>query len=62
MFQAGMGPSHVNTFFAALEIPGMQYNALKRREVEVSEAIKAVAKSSCLEVLHQECLLSNRKK
>lgn len=62
MFQAGMGPSHVNTFLAALEVPGMQYNALKRREEEVSEAIKAVAESSCLHVLQQECTMSELNK
>ena len=59
MYQAGMGPSHVNTFLAALEVPGMQYNALKKREEEVSQAIKSVAEASCLHVLQQECTLSD---
>jgi len=62
MFQAGMGPSHVNTFLAALEVPGLQYNAMKKREAEVSEAIATVAESSCLDAIQQECLLSDPKK
>ena len=58
MFQTGMGPSHVNTFLAALEVPGLHYKAMRDRQKEVSKAIEYVAETSCANVLQQECTLT----
>jgi hypothetical protein len=54
MFQSGMGPSHVNTFLAALEIPGLQHTALRNRSLEVASAVQVIAETSCQEILLQE--------
>jgi len=62
MLQSGMGHSHMNTFLAALEIRGLQYGTIKKRQSEVAKAVKRVAESSCLEALEEEVILTQQKR
>ena len=54
MIQAGKGPSHVNTFLAALEVPGIQFYSMKKRQLEIAKMLKLTAQISCLDALKQE--------
>ncbi len=49
MLHSGMGPTHVNSFLTALNVPPVSENALINRQQEVGPALERVAKQSCQE-------------
>lgn len=54
MYHCGMGPTHVNSFLASMEIPGMSPTNMKKREREVTQKIHSIARTSCDEALVAE--------
>ncbi|XP_078329120.1 uncharacterized protein LOC111135496 isoform X1 [Crassostrea virginica] len=50
----GIGETAVNRFFAALNLPSVDANTLKKREREVGSAFEAVAESTCQEAIEKE--------
>jgi len=62
MLQSGMGVSHMTTFLAALEIPGLHHNSVRERQREVAKAVKRVAESSCLEALQEELAITSQQR
>ena len=53
-FDSGIGYTHINSLFAALNIPTINRSAYKRREREIGLAIEEVAASSFRMALENE--------
>lgn len=49
-----MGAAHMNSFLAALEIPGLHHKSLVDREKEISTAFKITAEASCDDAIEEE--------
>ena len=58
MYHAGMGPTHVQGFLSALEVPSPSAAVLKRREREMLSSIQNVAQQTCNEAIAEEKRLS----
>jgi len=54
MIDAGVGESHINTFFSALNVPVWHPSVVKRYERIVGSAIESTAKDSCQETINLE--------
>lgn len=48
VLHAGMGFTHLENFFACLNIPCINAKTFKKHEEEVGQAIENVAKDSCM--------------
>lgn len=46
MLHAGLGESHVNNLFSALNVPGIHRKSLKRREREAGKGLETLTKNS----------------
>ncbi|VDI66948.1 profilin [Mytilus galloprovincialis] len=60
MYDTGLGPHQVNRFFTNINLPGISQTSLKKREREVFEPIKQVAKRSLDDSLEEEKKASER--
>lgn len=50
----GLGATGVNSFLTTLNIPWMNKNTFRSREVEASKGIRAVATNACNEAIKEE--------
>ena len=51
MLHAGLGESHVNNLFSALNVPGIHQKSLKRREREAGKGLETFTKKSVSDAL-----------
>ncbi|XP_076664951.1 uncharacterized protein LOC143367212 [Andrena cerasifolii] len=58
ILNGGMGWTHINKFFACLNIPCFNYNTCKVYEKEVGKAAEQVAKKSCEDAAAVERMLT----
>ncbi|XP_056006937.1 DNA polymerase III PolC-type-like [Ostrea edulis] len=54
MINSGLGETHLNTFLAVLNVPGISKQGLKEREREVGNTLKKMAEESCQAILLEE--------
>lgn len=54
MINGGFGETHVNSFLASLNIPGISKKSLKNREREVGVHLEELAEDSCQKQLQDE--------
>ncbi|XP_024870032.1 uncharacterized protein LOC112453480, partial [Temnothorax curvispinosus] len=54
MIDAGIGPTHLNTFLTSIDLPSIAPKSLKIHERRIGKAIEEVAKESCLKGIQLE--------
>ena len=54
MINAGIGPTHLNAVFTAMNIPAWHHKSIKARERSIGKHIESVAKSSCTAAVQEE--------
>lgn len=57
MFHTGLGGSHVNSFLAAIEVPGLDHKAQRRHASVLAKHVETVAHDSCEKALREEVAL-----
>ena len=58
MLDSGMGPTKVNSFIPALNIPTISKTSLKRYERCVGVAVEELAHESCANAIKEEKMLT----
>jgi hypothetical protein len=59
MINSGMGPTHVNSFLAACNLPPINHKTIIKKQNIVGKEIEAQAQQSCAKAIEKEATMSH---